>query len=65
MNINIIYSLFVRRKSRKLEHLENVPPGGIGGPNVGTSFARDTATLNKCTNVQLDKLPIVDIFGAR
>ena len=37
----------VSRNSAKSADLGNIAPSGIGGPNGGTSFERDTARLKQ------------------
>ena len=40
-------TILARRKSAKARDLAKRPPGGSGGPNIGTDLERDTATLEK------------------
>ena len=39
--------IFVSKNSAKALDFANLPPGGIGGPNIGTDLDRVTATLKE------------------
>lgn len=50
----------VRRNSLNSVELVKTGPSGMAGPNVGTSFERDTAMLQKTTSTESVTASVID-----